>query len=68
MKRPCSYNECSSRRVHHERQDTPRGTQYIEVPDNIPQDKKAYCSFTCAIMDGSMTLNVKKEENNGNNN
>lgn len=64
MKRPCSYKECSFRRAHYERQDTARGIQYVEVPDDYPFEKKQYCSFTCAIMDGSMKLNTnsKKEE------
>ena len=52
----CSGPGCSSRRVHHEYQDTPRGTQYIDVEDTFPKGKKAYCSLTCAAMDGALVL------------
>jgi len=67
-KRPCNYKECSSRRIHHERPDEPRGIQYVEVPDDFPLEGKTYCSFTCAIMDGSYDLKkgwINKGENNG---
>ena len=51
---PCSYEKCWGRRIHHERQDTPRGVQLVEVNDIY--EGAAYCSFTCAIMDGAMSL------------
>ena len=51
---PCKYEKCRNRRVHYERQDTPRGVQMVEVQDD--HDGPAYCSFTCAIMDGAMSV------------
>ena len=66
-KRQCSYKDCKSRRVHYERQDIPRGIQYVEVPDDYSNDLNVYCSFTCAIMDGSYDVKTgwikKKKEN-----
>jgi hypothetical protein len=56
MKRPCSYSDCGSRRVHHERPDIPRGTQMIEVPDDHPADKPFYCSIECACYDGAFSV------------
>ena len=52
----CSYNKCYQRRVHYERQDEERGQQLVEVPDDFKDEEKAYCSLTCSIMDGSMSL------------
>ena len=49
----CSGPGCSSRRAHHE-SDEPRGTQWIEVPDDFPDGKKAYCSIECAAYDGAL--------------
>jgi len=58
---PCSYPECHRYRVHYERQDEERGIQWIEVPDN--HEGKAYCSITCACLDGAMSVkNDKREE------
>jgi hypothetical protein len=51
---PCSGPGCSSRRIHYERPETPRGEQLVEVPDG--HEGKAYCSLTCALMDGAMKL------------
>ena len=51
---PCSYPKCGEYRVHYERPDEPRGTQMIDVPDDF--DRKAYCSISCACMDGAMTM------------
>ena len=62
MKLPCSYSLCHTRRPHHERPDEERGTQWVEVPDDHPPEKPVYCSMTCAIMDGAMTLRPKQEE------
>ena len=53
----CGYKDCGNRRVHHERQDTPRGTQYIDVPDDFKGDV-AYCSITCACMAGAYNVNT----------
>ena len=55
MKRvPCSYEKCGDHRIHHERQDEPRGTQQVMVLDD--HEGPAYCSITCACMDGAMTV------------
>lgn len=59
MKRNCSYKHCGKRRIHHERQDEERGTQQVDVPDDYPIDKPVYCSMTCSIMDGAMSLEYK---------
>lgn len=61
MKRACSYIDCGSRRRHHEDQDTPRGTQTVEVPDDYPADRQVWCSLTCAAMGGSIQLNEPQE-------
>ncbi len=53
----CAYPDCGKRRPHHERPDEERGTQTVEVPWNY--EGKAYCSMTCAIMGGAMS--VRKE-------
>jgi len=56
MKRPCCFERCGERRIHHERPHEPRGTQYFEVPDDYPIDKPVYCSLTCAISAGAISL------------
>jgi len=50
MKVYCSNPKCWSRRVHHERQDTPRGQQIIEVLED--HEGCAFCSITCACEAG----------------
>ena len=59
---PCSYKDCNKRRLHFTMPDDYRPTQMVEVDDNHEGD--AYCSFTCAIMDGKMSVRYdpKKEE------
>jgi hypothetical protein len=57
---PCSAEGCSDRRIHHERPDTPRGTQYCEVKAN--HTGPAFCSLNCYFYwQGCM-----KEKQNGN--
>ena len=46
---PCSYKNCSERRIHHERQDISRGLQLIDVSEEF--NGKAYCSIMCASLD-----------------
>jgi hypothetical protein len=41
---PCSGPGCSDRRRHYE-SDEPRGTIYVEVPDEY--DGPAFCSIEC---------------------
>lgn len=53
MKKLCTAPGCESRRRHHE-DDAPRGPQYVEVPDEYPQDQPAYCSIECAIYAGAL--------------
>jgi hypothetical protein len=55
----CSYSKCGDYRVHHEKPDIARGQQKIEVPDDFIG--KAYCSCTCAILDGAMSLRNNKQ-------
>jgi len=51
---PCSYHGCAGRRVHYERPYEPRKRVMIEVPDDFPKGKKAYCSIECAAYDGAL--------------
>jgi hypothetical protein len=55
-KLPCLAYGCAERRIHHDAPYQPRGTQYVEVPDDYPDDRPVYCSFTCAILSGAMKL------------
>lgn len=56
---PCANTkECPQRRIHFEEPDTPRGTQYIEVPDDYKGP--AYCSITCAVLAGAIKLRVNE--------
>ncbi len=47
-KQQCNGPHCTSRRVHHERPDTPRGVQYVEVPEDY--SGPAFCSISCQII------------------
>lgn len=51
---PCSYKDCGMRRVHHERPDTPRGVQMVTVGEK--HEGPAYCSLTCALLDGAISI------------
>ena len=55
---PCSYKHCDQRRIHFTIQDENRPRQMVEVDDDFEGD--AYCSLTCTILDGKMT--VKNQE------
>lgn len=57
----CPAPGCQGRRKHWCDPDTPRGCQMVEVPDDWPEGKPAYCSMTCAIASGFMTLEYVKE-------
>lgn len=57
----CPADGCQSRRIHHERQDESRGPQMVQVPDDWPEGRPAYCSMSCALMDGFTTLAYVKE-------
>jgi hypothetical protein len=50
----CHGPGCADRRIHHERQDVPRGPQWVNVPDDF-KGQVAYCSLTCAAMDHRLT-------------
>ena len=54
---PCSYKHCDQRRIHFTIQDENRPRQMVEVDDDHEGD--AYCSLTCAILDGKMTVKNK---------
>jgi len=56
---PCSCSSCSSKEVW-TKPDTPRGVQLVEVPDD--HVGPAYCSITCAVLDGAMSLKNHKEK------
>lgn len=51
---PCSYDGCKNYRVHHLHPETPRGVVLVEVPAG--HDGLAYCSLTCAAMDGAIRV------------
>jgi hypothetical protein len=59
---PCSYKDCNQRRIHFSIPDENRDHQMVEVNDN--HEGEAYCSFTCAIMDGKVSVKYdpKKEK------
>lgn len=57
----CPGPACQSRRVHHQRQDEPRGPQMVQVSDDWPEGRPAHCSMTCALIDGFMTLAYVEE-------
>lgn len=58
----CSAYGCQSRRKHWCDPDTSRGPQLVEVPDDWPEWKPAYCSMTCALLSGAASLAYEKEE------
>ena len=55
----CGYDKCCKRRIHWDKPDTMRPQQTVEVPDDFPENKKAYCSIECACMDGAMSVRTK---------
>src|SRR5574337_24284 len=57
-KLPCKAYGCAERRRHWCDPDTPRGPQYVEVPDDWPDDRPVFCSLTCAILGGYMKLSI----------
>jgi hypothetical protein len=62
--RPCDNASCGGRRRHHE-DDTPRGRQTVEVPDDYPNEKPVFCSLTCAAQAGYWSATkgwLKREE------
>ena len=63
MKRlPCKHEKCGERRVHHDRPDTPRGVRFVDVPDDFTEDDPVFCSITCAVLDGWMSLKYETYE------
>ena len=59
-KLPCSYKDCDQRRLHWSVPDESRPRQMVEVADDYEGD--AYCSLTCAILDGKMTVRNQEEQ------
>jgi hypothetical protein len=57
----CSYINCGLRRPHWTRPDEYRGSNLIETEDNF--EGEIYCSFTCAILAGKMSVKVREEQN-----
>ena len=60
-KLPCSYKHCDQRRSHFTLQDENRPRQMVEVDDGFEGD--CYCSLTCMILDGKMSVRQHKKEN-----
>jgi hypothetical protein len=58
----CSGPGCSEKRVSWCNPDTPRGPQYVEVKEDY--EGKAWCSITCAVMGGAMSLKWEPDYNN----
>ena len=54
---PCSYKGCDQRRSHFTLQDDYRPRQMVEVDDGFEGD--CYCSLTCMILDGKMSVKDK---------
>ena len=44
---PCMGPNCALRRVHHERPDTPRGQQYLWVPED--HEAPVFCTIECLM-------------------
>jgi len=59
-KLPCSYKGCDQRRSHFTLQDDYRPRQMVEVDDDFEGD--CYCSLTCMILDGKMSVRRHKKE------
>lgn len=59
----CPAPGCQGYRKHWCDPDTSRGPQIVEVPDDWPEGKPAFCSMTCALYAGYMTLEYVSEEN-----
>jgi hypothetical protein len=57
-KLPCKAYGCAERRIHWCEPDTPRGTQFVEVPEDWPDDRPVFCSLTCAMLGGYMKANI----------
>ena len=58
---PCSYKDCDQRRVHFSIPDENRSHRMVEVKDVHEGD--AYCSLTCAMLDGKMSVKNKENQN-----
>ena len=58
----CQAPGCQSRRKHWSDPDSSRGPQMVEVPDDWPSGRPAFCSMTCALLAGYMTLEYVTEE------
>ena len=58
----CPSRGCQDRRQNWSNPDTPRGPQMVEVPDDWAEGKPAYCSMTCALIAGFMTLEYVRDE------
>ena len=61
-KLPCSYKDCNQRRSHFTLQDDYRPHQMVEVSDDFEGD--CYCSLTCMILDGKMSVRNKHKKEN----
>lgn len=60
-KLPCKSPGCAEKRAHHERWAEPRGVQYVQVPDDWPDEKPVFCSMECAIYAGAFRPYPKPE-------
>ena len=58
----CSYKDCDKRRSHFTIQDEYRPHQMVEVSDEY-DGGEVFCSFTCAILAGKMSVKADKESN-----
>lgn len=61
-KRACSYEDCKHRRVNWSNPDVERGIVWVEVPDDYPENKEVYCSYSCAALDGKFNVRTGWKE------
>ena len=63
-RQPCysTHIGCAARRRHFEDQDTPRGIQYVSVPDDKEELDPVFCSITCACLAGWMTMRMDRPD------
>lgn len=59
---PCAYSGCGDRRVHFTLPDIERGQQTVEVEDDFLSE--TYCSLTCMILAGKLSVRSEKEHRN----
>lgn len=57
----CNGLDCSSKPVS-SLDLSPRGIQWVDIPDDYPDKSKAYCSIECALLDGGLRFYIKGDK------